>query len=173
LEISSIRDTRTGRYARIPRDGKLKESINIGPADVTLEDKTLTIAYGQDFVNINFINFVCNSKEDAQLWTDQLLEMAYNPLALNSSLNTLLAKAHSKIQLMTDKDGKILSKNIVKIFARHPDDKKRVEKALEESGLPCSKNYSISPDKFTFEVFFTFYKNLVVRSEIDEIFDKL
>lgn len=94
LEISNIRDTRTGKYAKVPRnvselirmhalkgkeihhspfffpneqEGKLKESINIGPGDVPLEDKTLTVVYGADFVNVNFINFCTFSKEIAQV----------------------------------------------------------------------------------------------------------
>lgn len=33
----------------------------------TLEEKTLTICYGNDFVNITFINFSCTRKEIAQV----------------------------------------------------------------------------------------------------------
>ena len=49
------------------QEGKLRDSINIGPADVSLEDKTLTVVYGPDFVNVNFINFCAISKEIAQV----------------------------------------------------------------------------------------------------------
>lgn len=30
LEISSIRDTRTGKHAKTPKEGKLRDSVNIG-----------------------------------------------------------------------------------------------------------------------------------------------
>lgn len=66
LEISSIRDTRTGKYAKVPKaDGKLKDSL--GNYDDPLEDRTLTVVYGPDLINVNFINFCCNKKEVAQV----------------------------------------------------------------------------------------------------------
>ena len=49
------------------QDGKLKESITNAPYEVPLEDKTLTVVYGPDFVNVNFINFCAESKETAQV----------------------------------------------------------------------------------------------------------
>ena len=39
----------------------------MGAPDVSLEDKTLTVVYGPDFVNVNFINFCTDSKEIAQV----------------------------------------------------------------------------------------------------------
>ncbi|OTF70287.1 hypothetical protein BLA29_012903 [Euroglyphus maynei] len=88
-------------------DGKLKESINIGPQDISLEDKTLTVVYGTDFVNVNFINFCTNSKELAQEWANELLKIAYNLLAINASVYTFLEKAHTKLFLMSDRDRKL------------------------------------------------------------------
>lgn len=173
LEISSIRDTRTGKYARLPREGKLRDSVNIGSSDIPIEDKTFTVCYSSDFVNVNFINFVCTSREDAQEWTDSVLKMAYNLLALNSSPYTLTAKSHTKIRLMCDRDSKIPVKNIVKMFAQHKDDRKRVEKALESCGLPSGKSDSIDPDAFHLELYLQFYKQLCVRNEVERIFDRL
>ncbi|RWS31154.1 1-phosphatidylinositol 4:5-bisphosphate phosphodiesterase classes I and II-like protein [Leptotrombidium deliense] len=107
LEISSIRD-----------EGKLRDSVNIGPPDIPLEEKTLTFVYGSDFVNVNFINFCC-TKKISQEWTDSVLKMAYNLLALNTSANTFLVKAHTKIQLMTDREGKIPVKKLVPFVIVH------------------------------------------------------
>ena len=59
------------------------------------------------------------------------------------------------------------------MFATHKDDKKRVEKALELCGLPTGKNDTILTDKFTMNVFFTFYQNLVARTEVKRIFEQL
>ncbi|RWS15732.1 1-phosphatidylinositol 4:5-bisphosphate phosphodiesterase classes I and II-like protein [Dinothrombium tinctorium] len=92
LEISSIRDVRTGKNAKTPKEGKLRDSVNCGPSDIALEDKTLTIVHGSDFTNE---------------WLDSLMKMAYNLLALNSSANTFLQKAYTKILLLADREGKI------------------------------------------------------------------
>ncbi|KAG8201638.1 hypothetical protein JTE90_012706 [Oedothorax gibbosus] len=173
LEISSIRDARTGKYSKIPRDGKLKESITMGTPDTPLEDKQVTVIYAADLVNINAIHYSCTTKEIAQLWTDHLLKMAYNLLAINASAAVFLEKALTKVKLLTDRDGKIPVKNIVKMFAQHKDDKKRVEKALEGCGFPSGKNDSIPADNMTTETFFNFYRNLSCRDEVDKIFEKL
>ncbi|XP_035216408.1 1-phosphatidylinositol 4,5-bisphosphate phosphodiesterase classes I and II-like [Stegodyphus dumicola] len=145
----------------------------MGAPDTPLEDKQVTVAYGSDLVNINFINFSCNCKEVAQLWTENLLKMAYNLMALNSPATVFLEKAHTKVQLLTDRDGRIPVKNVLKMFAQHKDDKKRVEKALEMCGLPSGKNDTIPAEKFTKELFFTFYRNLACRDEVDKIFERL
>lgn len=48
-----------------------------------------------------------------------------------------------------------------------------MEKALDNSGLPSGKNDTISPSKFQFEDFFTFYKFLAHRTEVEKVFDEL
>jgi phosphatidylinositol phospholipase C beta len=59
------------------------------------------------------------------------------------------------------------------MFAANKDDKRRVEKALGESGMLSSKNEAIPLQKFTFEDFFNLYKSLTQRSEIEKIFDDM
>lgn len=63
--------------------------------------------------------------------------------------------------------------SIVKLFAQNKDDKKRVEKALEVSNLPSGKSDSIPLEKFQFEDFFLFYKNLAQRTEVERVFNEL
>lgn len=60
------------------QEGKLKESINIGPQEQTLEEKTLTVVYGPDFVNVSFINFCTDSRDTAQVssQTDSHFQLA-------------------------------------------------------------------------------------------------
>jgi phosphatidylinositol phospholipase C, beta len=69
----------------------------------------------------------------------------------------------------------LIKKNnsIIKLFASHKDDKRRVEKALEISGLPIGKTEAISVDKMQFEDFFNLYKNLTLRQEVEKIFDDM
>lgn len=45
----------------------MRDSLSMGSADVALEDKTLTVCYGTDLVNLNFINFAANSREVAKV----------------------------------------------------------------------------------------------------------
>lgn len=61
----------------------------------------------------------------------------------------------------------------MKMFVSHKDDKRRVEKALEASGLPINKADAISLQKLQFEDFFNLYKNLTVRSEVEKLFDEM
>ncbi|XP_043470504.1 1-phosphatidylinositol 4,5-bisphosphate phosphodiesterase classes I and II isoform X1 [Leptopilina heterotoma] len=172
LDIANIRDTRTGKYAKVPKDPKLKACVTMGSQDL-LEDKTVTICYGSDFVNVTFINFCTNRAEMARHWTDQLLQLAYNLTQLNTSTIMFLQKAHIRLTLTADKSGKIPSKNIVKMFTQNKDDKKRVEKALDSSGIPSGKTDGVPLQKFEFEEFFNFYKTLTQRTEVEKVFDDI
>lgn len=61
----------------------------------------------------------------------------------------------------------------MKMFAQNKDDRKRVEKALDSSGCPSGKNDSIAIEKFQYEDFFNFYKNLTQRPEVEKVFNDL
>ncbi|XP_032515580.2 1-phosphatidylinositol 4,5-bisphosphate phosphodiesterase classes I and II [Danaus plexippus] len=172
LDIATIRDVRTGVYAKLPKDPKIRNVVLIG-SQGSLEEKTVTVCHGVDFVNVTFVNFCCTRKEIAQMWTDELFALAYNLNQFNNPTIKFLEKLHTKIVLKADKSGKILVKNIVRLFAQNKEDKKRVEKALSESGLPTGKNDTISQTKFQFEDFFSFYKSLTQRTEVQKIFNNL
>nr|XP_026500922.1 1-phosphatidylinositol 4,5-bisphosphate phosphodiesterase classes I and II isoform X1 [Vanessa tameamea] len=172
LDIATIRDVRTGVYAKLPKDQKTRNVVLIG-SQGSLEEKTVTVCYGADFVNITFVNFCCTRKEIAKMWTEELFTLAYNLNQFNNPTIKFLEKLHTKIVLKADKSGKILVKNIVRLFAQNKEDKKRVEKALSESGLPTGKNDTISQSKFQFEDFFAFYKSLTQRTEVQKIFNNL
>ncbi|GBO98530.1 1-phosphatidylinositol 4,5-bisphosphate phosphodiesterase classes I and II [Eumeta japonica] len=47
------------------QDQKLKNVVMIG-SQGSLEEKTITVCYGSDFVNVMFVNFCCAKKETAQ-----------------------------------------------------------------------------------------------------------
>ncbi|CAH2076123.1 unnamed protein product, partial [Iphiclides podalirius] len=172
LDIATIRDVRTGVHAKVPKDPKIRNVVLIG-SQGSLEEKTVTVCYGADFVNVTFVNFCCTRKDIAQMWTEELFALAYNLNQLNNPTIKFLEKLHTKIILKADKSGKILVKNIVRLFAQNKEDKKRVEKALSESGLPAGKNDTISQSKFQFEDFFAFYKSLTQRTEVLKIFNSL
>jgi len=64
VDFAVIRDARTGRHAKVPKDPKLRAVVALGSQD-TLEDKTVTVSSGSDFVNVSFINFCCTRKDIA------------------------------------------------------------------------------------------------------------
>ncbi|BFZ12494.1 hypothetical protein BsWGS_15532 [Bradybaena similaris] len=171
LDISLIKDTRTGSQVKLPRDQKLKESLMIGQMDVPLEDKIVTVVYGTDMVNMEYVHFVCAHKGIAQEWTEELLKYSVNLLALNSSSLTYLDKLFTRVHVVLDSDGKVSMKNIVKTITSNRDDRKKVEKALEAVGFHTGKTDFTNTQKF--DNFFNFYRHLLGRTEVDKIFDEL
>lgn len=49
------------------QDPKLRDMTMMGSQDVPLEDKMVTIVYGIDMVNVQFINFAAISKDVAKV----------------------------------------------------------------------------------------------------------
>lgn len=148
------------------QEGKLRDSVSMGAPDVPLEEKTVTVLYGPDLVNVSAISFCGTSREVAQLWSDELLSMAYNLLSLNAPAATFLEKAHTKLLLCTDREGRLPVKSVLRMFAQHRDDRKRVERALEAVGLAAGKNDTLAPERLCLDVFLRFYRHLVGRQEV-------
>lgn len=65
------------------------------------------------------------------------------------------------------------ARSIIKLFASSKDDRRRVEKALDVSGLPSGKGELLPLAKLQFEDFFNLYKNLTQRSDVEKIFEEL
>uniref|UniRef100_A0A673IA25 Phosphoinositide phospholipase C n=1 Tax=Sinocyclocheilus rhinocerous TaxID=307959 RepID=A0A673IA25_9TELE len=93
LDISQIRDTRTGRFARFPKDPRLRETLGLIKGDSYSESKLLTIVFGNDLVNLYFLNFQAVQEGYCKVWTDELFKLATNILSQNASRNTFLFKA--------------------------------------------------------------------------------
>ncbi|KAM9836517.1 1-phosphatidylinositol 4,5-bisphosphate phosphodiesterase beta-3 [Aulostomus maculatus] len=167
LDISTIRDTRTGKFAKQPKDPKLREVLGFGKAD-NVEGKLVTVVQGNDLVNISFLNFQAMQEDTAKIWTEELFTLATNILSQNASRNTFLLKAYTKLKLQVNQDGKIPVKNILKMFS----DKKRVETALEQCGLVNNRSEGIKPDDFTLDAFQKFLDSLCLRPEIQSIFEE-
>ena len=65
--MCTIRDTRNGHYAKVPKDPKMRDQVTLGASQDSLEDKTLTVCHGPDFVNVSFFNFCSAKKETAKV----------------------------------------------------------------------------------------------------------
>ncbi|XP_078086490.1 1-phosphatidylinositol 4,5-bisphosphate phosphodiesterase beta-1 [Mustelus asterias] len=167
LEVSHVKDARTGKYARTPKDAKLRELLDVGNQGNRLENRMVTVVYGPDLVNISYLNFMAFQEDVAKEWTDALFSLATNLLAQNRSRDTLLHKVYTKLKLQMNQDARIPVKNIFRMFSA---DRKRVEIALDSCGLPSGRNDSIPQESFTAEAFQAFLNNICPRPEIDIIF---
>ncbi|XP_061620341.1 1-phosphatidylinositol 4,5-bisphosphate phosphodiesterase beta-3 isoform X1 [Phyllopteryx taeniolatus] len=167
LDMSTIRDTRTGKYAKQPKDPKLRDLLGFGKGD-NVEGKLVTVVHGNELVNISFLNFQAMQEDTAKVWTDELFTLATNILSQNASRNTFLLKAYTKLKLQVNQEGKIPVKNFHKMFS----DKRRLETALEQCGLVNNKFDGLKPDEFTWEAFQKFLNSLCLRSEIQSIFEE-
>uniref|UniRef100_A0A8D2MD73 1-phosphatidylinositol 4,5-bisphosphate phosphodiesterase n=1 Tax=Zonotrichia albicollis TaxID=44394 RepID=A0A8D2MD73_ZONAL len=157
LDITSIRDTRAGRFAKTPKSPKLRDVFNLDHPHSTFLLKNLTIVSGSDMVDLTFHNFVAYKEEICKDWAEDIMAIARNPLTYNAPRSTFLEKI-------------VLHCLQLHIFQMFPADKKRVEEALRACHLPNGKNDAINPEDFPVPVYKTFLMNLCPRPEIDEIF---
>uniref|UniRef100_A0A8C1ESS1 Phosphoinositide phospholipase C n=1 Tax=Cyprinus carpio carpio TaxID=630221 RepID=A0A8C1ESS1_CYPCA len=89
LDISQIRDTRTGRFARMPKDPRLRETLGLNKGDSSPE-MLLTIVYGNDLVNISFLNFQAVQDGYCKVTTTTGLSPRYHVHAVPPSICVLL-----------------------------------------------------------------------------------
>ncbi|XP_077170721.1 1-phosphatidylinositol 4,5-bisphosphate phosphodiesterase beta-1 isoform X2 [Paroedura picta] len=167
LDLTIVRDARCGKYARAPKDPKLREHLDPGNSGGRLENRMLTIVYGPDLVNISYLNLVAAQEEIAKEWAEEIFSLATNLLAQNMSRESSLQKAYTKLKLQVTTEGRIPLKSIYRLFSA---DRKRVETALEACNLPSARNDSIPQEDFTPEIYREFLSNMCPRPEIDHIF---
>ncbi|XP_014324450.1 1-phosphatidylinositol 4,5-bisphosphate phosphodiesterase beta-3-like [Xiphophorus maculatus] len=166
IDMWTICDTRKGKYAKSPKDPKLREKLSYEKEG--LESKLLTIVYGVDMVNVSFMCLLGLDEKTTQIWTDELFDLATNILSRNSSRIRHLYKAYTKLKLHGNSDGRIPMKHFMKLFS----DKKRVETAMEQCNLNNNKSESIKTEDLTWEVFLKFLDNLCIRPELQSIFEE-
>ncbi|XP_063803585.1 1-phosphatidylinositol 4,5-bisphosphate phosphodiesterase beta-2 [Pseudophryne corroboree] len=167
LELTTVRDTRFGKYAKIPKSQKLREVFNLDFPENNFLAKTLCIVTGPDMVDLTFHNFVSYKENVGKAWATDILTVVKNPLLCNASRYSFYEKIHVKLTLQLNTEGKIPVRNIFQLF---PADRKRVEQALIACHLSKGKNDAINPEDFPESVFRTFLMQLCPRPEIDEIF---
>ncbi|XP_024088255.2 1-phosphatidylinositol 4,5-bisphosphate phosphodiesterase beta-2 isoform X1 [Pongo abelii] len=167
LDITSIRDTRFGKFAKMPKSQKLRDVFNMDFPDNSFLLKTLTVVSGPDMVELTFHNFVSYKENVGKVWAEDVLALVKHPLTANASRSTFLDKILVKLKMQLNSEGKIPVKNFFQMF---PADRKRVEAALSACHLPKGKNDAINPEDFPEPVYKSFLMSLCPRPEIDEIF---
>ncbi|KAK2715949.1 hypothetical protein QYM36_010495 [Artemia franciscana] len=181
LDITIIRDTRTGLNAKTPKDRRLRDRANFGSSH-SLEDETVTICYGTDLVKVRFLSFICSSKDVAKIWYDELLKVAYNLRALHGSVETFLKKAYTRLLLKSVESEQVLQVSYLeKLFGSHEEHSSKLKDALNVCRVKVSKQHiqkftkpqrCIKIKRFTREKFIQVYRQLTQRDPLlDEMLD--
>ena len=75
------------------QEQRLRDALKFGGSeDDLLQDKTITIVHGSNMVDLVYVNFVSASVNVAREWTDALMSLIHNLLAVNASPITFLEK---------------------------------------------------------------------------------
>uniref|UniRef100_A0A4W4F4Y5 PLC-beta PH domain-containing protein n=1 Tax=Electrophorus electricus TaxID=8005 RepID=A0A4W4F4Y5_ELEEL len=136
LDITHIKDARTGKCTKTPKEAKLRELLDVGNLVGRIENKMLTVVTGPDMVNITYLNFMAFQEEVAKEWAEELFSLASNLLAQNMNREPSLEKAYTRLKLQPNQEGRIPVKNIFRMFTA---DRKRVDTALESCNLPSGR----------------------------------
>ncbi|KAJ8922881.1 hypothetical protein NQ315_007916 [Exocentrus adspersus] len=165
IELCQVSDVRAGG---IPKDLKLLSTLTSKHGQ-DLEDKSLTICSGTDYININYQHIVCPNAETAKVWLDGLRKITHNVKANNFCPMTCLKKHWMRLGFQVDARGKIPVKVIARTFASGKTEK-LVYQILAELDLPSGKNDIIEPEAFTFDKFYALYHKICPRNDIEELF---
>ncbi|XP_072545356.1 1-phosphatidylinositol 4,5-bisphosphate phosphodiesterase beta-1 isoform X1 [Salminus brasiliensis] len=170
LDITHIKDARTGKCTKTPKEAKLRELLDVGNLVGRIENKMLTVVTGPDMVNITYLNFMAFQEEVAKEWAEELFSLASNLLAQNMNREASLEKAYTRLKLQPNQEGRVPVKNIFRMFSA---DRKRVETALESCNLPSGRSDSVPLEDLTSDIYKSFIANICPRPEINQIFADL
>ncbi|XP_034238363.1 1-phosphatidylinositol 4,5-bisphosphate phosphodiesterase isoform X2 [Thrips palmi] len=168
IELCQVSDIRAGG---LPKEMKLTEKLQ-AKHGTDLEEKSLTICSGTDYININYQHVVCPNSDTAKEWVDGLRAITHNIKASNVCPMTNLKKHWMRLKMLTDAKGLVPVKVIARTFASGKTEK-LVYQCLADLELPSGKNDSIEPDAFTFDKFYTLYHKICPRNDIEELFQSI
>jgi phosphatidylinositol phospholipase C beta len=172
LDLAQVSDVRFGSFAKSPKDAKTREMLLEGSG--SLDERLVSIAYGTNMVEINFINFSAPSVEVAKEFAAEVTKLAHNVFHSNDNVALLVRKEHAKLLFSADGSGRIPVRNVYNALLQHTkDQKKLLQSVLKQAGLPTDKAEFIEPDWFGFRVFYHIYCNYVLRRDVEVVFSKL
>lgn len=168
IEVSQVSEIRAGV---LPKDPKFLSQLR-GKHGADLEEKSLTICSGTDYVNINYQHLIFPDADTAKVWIDGLRKITHNVKANNICPMMCLKKHWMLLRLLVNSKGKVPVRVLAKTFASgHAE--KLVYKGLSELGLPHRKHGSIDPADFSFNKFYALYQKICPRTDIEELFQSI
>jgi len=171
IEIAQIVDIRTGKP---PKDPKIVDMFKqVGETKDPIKDRCFQIVTCESFISQTFHNFLAFSAKDCQRFVNDLFIVCHKFINNNLCQMDYVKKMYKRI-LLSSKDDKFVSiKDLIKVIAK--DEKKKVIEALKLAGLkPADKKDHLPKDKFTFEAFYKFYKEMLGgRPELEKVFNDI
>ncbi|XP_073980510.1 no receptor potential A isoform X1 [Rhodnius prolixus] len=168
IELCQVSDIRAGG---VPKDSRLLAQLANKNGE-NLEEKSLTICSGTDYININYQHVVCPDAATAKTWQDGLRKITHNNKMNNVCVRTNLMKHWMRLGMLVDPKGKVPVKVVARTFASGKTEK-LVYQCLQDLGLPSEKNDVIEPADFTFEKFYELYHKICPRNDIEELFQSI
>lgn len=169
LELSQVNDIRKGG---LPKDPKFTDQLANRFKGKNLDDISLTVCSGLDYVNVNYTHIVCPDADTAKTWQDGLRKITNNIKANNVCPSTNLRKHWMRMKMVVDPNGKIPVRRIAKTFASGKSEK-LVYQCFADLGLPSEKTDTIEPDDFTLDKFISIYFKVCPRNDIEELFQSI
>lgn len=168
IELCQVSDIRAGG---LPKDSRLLSQLS-GKHGDNLEEKSLTICSGTDYININYQHVICPDAATAKVWQDGLRKITHNNKMNNVCPRTNLMKHWMRLGMLVDPKGKVPVKVVSKTFASGKTEK-LVYQCLSDLDLPSGKNDVIEPADFTFDKFYALYHKICPRNDIEELFQQI
>ncbi|KAL1455586.1 hypothetical protein WDU94_009670 [Cyamophila willieti] len=168
IELCQVSDIRAGG---VPKDQKIMNQL-VAKFGEKLEEQSLTICSGTDYVNINCQHVVCPDAATAKAWLDGLRKITHNVKANNVCPMTCLIKHWMRLGMLVESKGKVPVKVVARTFASGKTEK-LVYQTMAELGLPSGKNDVIEPADFTFDKFYELYHKICPRNDIEELFQSI
>lgn len=165
IELCQVSDVRAGG---VPKDSRLLTTLANKHGD-NLDEKSLTICSGTDYININYQHIICPDADTAKIWKEGLRKITHNNKQNNVCVRTNLMKHWMRLKMLVDVAGNVPVKVIARTFASGKTEK-LVYQCLADLGLPSGKNDAIEPAEFTFEKFYELYHKICPRNDIEELF---
>ncbi|XP_014257344.1 1-phosphatidylinositol 4,5-bisphosphate phosphodiesterase isoform X1 [Cimex lectularius] len=168
IELCQVSDIRAGG---IPKDSRLLAQLTNKHGD-NVEEKSLTICSGTDYININYQHVVCPDAATAKAWQEGLRKITHNNKMNNVCVRTNLMKHWMRLGMLVDPKGKVPVKVVARTFASGKTEK-LVYQCLQDLNLPSGKNDVIEPADFTFDKFYELYHKICPRNDIEELFQSI
>uniref|UniRef100_A0A1B6KIL1 1-phosphatidylinositol 4,5-bisphosphate phosphodiesterase n=2 Tax=Graphocephala atropunctata TaxID=36148 RepID=A0A1B6KIL1_9HEMI len=168
IELCQVSDIRAGG---LPKDSRLQQQLTNKHGD-QLEEKSLTICSGTDYININYQHVICPDGATAKAWQEGLRKITHNNKMNNVCPRTNLMKHWMRLGFLVDPRGKVPVKVVARTFASGKTEK-LVYQCLSDLALPSGKNDVIEPADFTFDKFYELYHKICPRNDIEELFQQI
>uniref|UniRef100_A0AAY4D039 Phosphoinositide phospholipase C n=2 Tax=Denticeps clupeoides TaxID=299321 RepID=A0AAY4D039_9TELE len=79
LDVATIRDTRSGKYAKLPKHPKVRNVLNMDFPDSNHLAKALTVVSGSDMVTLTYHNFFAQKEKVSQIFM-QMQSATFSPI---------------------------------------------------------------------------------------------